>query len=58
MKQCPHCKKNIPDSAKVCPHCGTRLEKGYQPMKRTNTFPKYFSFSIDFLTADFINVIW
>ena len=41
MKQCPHCKKNIPDSAKVCPHCGTRLEKGYQPMKRTNTFPNY-----------------
>lgn len=41
MKQCPHCKKNIPDSAKICPHCGTRLEKGYQPMKRTNTFPNY-----------------
>lgn len=41
MKQCPHCKKNIPDSAKVCPHCGMRLEKGYQPMKRTNTFPNY-----------------
>lgn len=41
MKQCPHCKKNIPDSAKVCPHCGTRLEKGYQPMKRTNAFPNY-----------------
>ena len=39
MKQCPYCKKNIPDSAKVCPHCGNRLEKGYRPMKRTNTFP-------------------
>lgn len=39
MKQCPYCKKNIPDSAKVCPHCGKRLEKGYKPMKRTNTFP-------------------
>ena len=39
MKQCPYCKKNIPNSAKVCPHCGNRLEKGYQPMKRTNTFP-------------------
>ena len=39
MKQCPYCKKNIPNSAKVCPHCGNRLEKGYQPMKRTNAFP-------------------
>ncbi len=39
MKQCPYCKKNIPDSAKVCPHCGNRIEKGYRPMKRTNTFP-------------------
>lgn len=39
MKQCPYCKKNIPDSAKVCPHCGRRLEKSYQPMKRTNSFP-------------------
>lgn len=39
MKQCPHCKKNIPDSAKICPYCGQRLEKGYQPMKRTNNFP-------------------
>ena len=39
MKQCPYCKKNVPDSAKVCPHCGNRLEKGYRPMKRTNTFP-------------------
>lgn len=37
MKQCPYCKKNVPDSAKVCPHCGKRLEKGYRPMKRTNT---------------------
>ena len=27
MKQCPYCKKNIPDSAKVCPHCGKPLEK-------------------------------
>ena len=41
MKQCPHCKKNIPDSAKVCPYCKAPLEKGYQPMKRTNTFPNY-----------------
>lgn len=41
MKQCPHCKKNIPDNAKVCPHCKNRLEKGYQPMKRTNVFPNY-----------------
>ncbi|WP_294578600.1 zinc ribbon domain-containing protein [uncultured Thomasclavelia sp.] len=41
MKKCPYCKKNIPDSAKVCPHCGNRLEKGYQPMKRTNSFPNY-----------------
>lgn len=39
MKQCPYCKKNVPDSAKVCPHCGNRLEKGYKPMKRTNAFP-------------------
>ena len=39
MKQCPYCKKNIPNSAKVCPHCGNRLEKGYQPMKRTTAFP-------------------
>ena len=39
MKQCPYCKKNITNSAKVCPHCGNRLEKGYQPMKRTNAFP-------------------
>lgn len=39
MKQCPNCKKNVPDSAKVCPHCGKRLEKGYKPMKRTNAFP-------------------
>lgn len=39
MKQCPYCKKDIPNSAKVCPHCGNRLEKGYQPMKRTNAFP-------------------
>ena len=37
MKQCPYCKKNIPDSAKVCPHCGKPLEKGYKPMKRTNS---------------------
>lgn len=36
MKQCPYCKKKIPDSAKVCPHCGKSLEKGYKPMKRTN----------------------
>ena len=38
MKQCPYCKKNIPDSAKVCPHCGKPLEKGYKPMKRTNYY--------------------
>lgn len=36
MKQCPYCKKKIPDSAKVCPHCGKSLEKGYKPMKRTS----------------------
>ncbi len=42
MKQCPNCKKNIPDSAKVCPYCGNRLEKGYKPMKRTNTFSNSF----------------
>lgn len=36
MKQCPYCKRKIPDSAKVCPHCGKSLEKGYKPMKRTN----------------------
>lgn len=41
MKQCPHCKKNIPDSAKVCPYCGTPLVKGYKPMKRTNAVPNY-----------------
>ena len=45
MKQCPNCKKNIPDSAKVCPYCGNRLEKGYKPMKRTNTFSNSFYIS-------------
>lgn len=38
MKQCPYCKKNIPDTAKVCPHCGKSLQKGYKPMKRTNNY--------------------
>lgn len=38
MKQCPYCKKNIPDTAKVCPHCGKSLQKGYKPMKRTNSY--------------------
>lgn len=38
MKQCPYCKKNIPDTAKVCPHCGKPLQKGYKPMKRTNNY--------------------
>lgn len=42
MKQCPYCKKKVPDSAKICPHCGNRLEKGYKPMKRTNTFSNSF----------------
>lgn len=38
MKQCPYCKKIIPDTAKVCPHCGKSLQKGYKPMKRTNNY--------------------
>lgn len=49
MKKCPHCKKNIPDSAKVCPYCGTRLEKGYRPMKRTNAFPNYLYLILAFI---------
>lgn len=49
MKKCPYCKKNIPDSAKVCPHCGNRLEKGYRPMKRTNSFPNYIYIVLAFI---------
>ena len=54
MKQCLYCKKNIPDSAKVCPYCGNRLEKGYQPMKRTNSFPNYI---YTILTFSYIEII-
>lgn len=36
MKQCPRCKKEVADHAKICPYCGYRLETGYQPMERRN----------------------
>ncbi|MFV0393996.1 MAG: zinc ribbon domain-containing protein [Coprobacillaceae bacterium] len=34
MKQCPKCKKEVADHAKICPYCGHHLEAGYRPMKK------------------------
>lgn len=36
MKQCPKCKKEVAEHAKICPYCGYNLEPGYRPMQRKN----------------------
>lgn len=59
MKQCPHCKRNIPDSAKICPYCGHVLEKGYQPMKRTNSLSNlmYISLAVFLIISPLISTL-
>jgi len=32
--KCPHCQKEVPDNAKVCGYCGTRLLESIEPLQK------------------------
>lgn len=52
MKECPKCKKQINEKAKVCPYCGQtfgyqRIQKGKKaPRKKNNFFALFLTFAI------------